>query len=74
MEDLMLEMDRIIRPLGFIIIRDDPAMIDIAERFLPVLRWDGWSSITPVADSLSPAGNEKVLIARKKFWKEEDAE
>ncbi|CAA6668024.1 unnamed protein product [Spirodela intermedia] len=54
MEDLLLEMDRIIRPLGFVIIRDDPWVISRAERFLAALRWDGWSSAEPKADGLSP--------------------
>lgn len=71
MEDLLLEMDRIIRPLGFVIIRDDPWVIRRAERFLAALRWDGWSSAEPKADRLSPAGAERVLIARKRLWREE---
>ncbi|XP_078433634.1 putative methyltransferase PMT9 [Wolffia australiana] len=73
MEDLLIEMDRIIRPLGFIIIRDDPTVITLAESFLTALRWDGWSSTVPQTDALSDR-EEKVLIARKRFWREEESD
>ncbi|KQK06572.1 probable methyltransferase PMT7 [Brachypodium distachyon] len=64
MEDIMLEIDRIIRPQGFIIIRDDDTthsrIIDLAPKFL----WD------VTTHSLENEENrpEQVLICRKKFW------
>ncbi|KAK4839670.1 hypothetical protein QYF36_023878 [Acer negundo] len=64
LEDLMLEMDRIIRPQGFIIIRDEESITsricDLAPKFL----WD--------VELHSLENKEKkmetVLIGRKKFW------
>ncbi|MQL98192.1 hypothetical protein Taro_030891 [Colocasia esculenta] len=68
-EDLLIEMDRIVRPLGFIIIRDKPSVINYIQKYLKALRWDGWSSVEPKIDALS-SGEESILIARKKLWKE----
>lgn len=68
-EDLLIEMDRILRPHGFVIIRDNPTAINYIKMFLSALRWDGWhAEVEPPPDALS-AGEEKVLIVRKKFWK-----
>jgi len=63
-EDIILEVDRILRPLGFFIIRDDSTIIsevaDIAPRFL----WDA------KVYNLQGVGNqvEQLLICQKKFW------
>lgn len=68
-EDLLIEMDRILRPDGFVIIRDKPSIINYIQKFLIALRWDGWSiEVEPRIDVLS-ASDERVLIARKK-WEE----
>ncbi|XP_042066081.1 probable methyltransferase PMT9 [Salvia splendens] len=64
-EDLLIEMDRILRPDGFIIIRDKPSVINYVHKFLASLKWDKWSSeVEPSSDALS-RGEERVLIARK---------
>lgn len=66
----MIEMDRILRPDGFVIIRDKPAVINYIRKFLTALKWDGWlSEVEPRVDALS-SGEERVLIARKKLWDE----
>lgn len=63
-------MDRILRPDGFVIIRDKPAVINYIRKFLTALKWDGWlSEVEPRVDALS-SGEERVLIARKKLWDE----
>ncbi|CAL9127574.1 unnamed protein product [Musa textilis] len=68
-EDLLIEMDRMLRPLGFVIIRDKVPMINHIKRFLTALRWDHWiSDVEPKVDALS-MGEERVLIIRKKLWK-----
>ncbi|KAG2683572.1 hypothetical protein I3760_10G036900 [Carya illinoinensis] len=64
LEDIMLEMDRIIRPQGFIIIRDEEAMISRIRDVAPKFLWEVKSH---------PAENkekkmETVLICRKIFW------
>ncbi|GJN39178.1 hypothetical protein PR202_gb28279 [Eleusine coracana subsp. coracana] len=70
MEDLLIEMDRILRPQGYAIIRDKAAVVNYIKKLLPVLRWDDWSyEVKPKTkrDTLS-SGDEKVLIVRKKLW------
>ncbi|XP_042487444.1 probable methyltransferase PMT9 isoform X1 [Macadamia integrifolia] len=69
-EDLLVEMDRILRPDGFVIIRDGPSIINHVRKFLTALQWDGWlSEVEPRVDALS-SREERVLIARKKLWEE----
>ena len=71
-EDLLIEMDRILRPDGFVIVRDKPSTINYIQKFLIALRWDGWSiEVEPRIDVLSTR-DERVLIARKK-WEEASA-
>lgn len=67
-EDLLIEMDRMLRPEGFVIIRDKPSIIDYIRNYLASLKWDGWSStLEPSSDALSRT-EERVLIARKSLW------
>ncbi|XP_010251021.1 PREDICTED: probable methyltransferase PMT9 isoform X1 [Nelumbo nucifera] len=67
-EDLLIEMDRMLRPEGFVIIRDKPTVINYIRKFLPALHWDDWiSEVEPRVDALS-IHEERVLIVRKKFW------
>ncbi|KAJ9152836.1 hypothetical protein P3X46_026351 [Hevea brasiliensis] len=68
LEDLLIEMDRILRPEGLVIIRDKPSIINYIRKFVTALRWDHWiSEVEPRSDTLS-SGEEQVLIVRKKFW------
>ncbi|KAH9679799.1 putative methyltransferase PMT6 [Citrus sinensis] len=64
LEDIMLEMDRIIRPQGFIIIRDEKSLITRIRDLAPKFLWD--------VELHSLENREKkmesVLICRKKFW------
>ncbi|GAA0152129.1 methyltransferase [Lithospermum erythrorhizon] len=70
-EDLLIEMDRILRPEGFVIIRDRVPIINYIRKFLAALKWDGWiSEVEPGTDALS-LNEERVLIARKRSWKRE---
>ena len=70
-EDLLIEMDRMLRPHGFVIIRDKPSIISYIRKYITAsaLRWDKWlSEVQPRVDALSST-EERVLIARKKLWK-----
>ncbi|CAK7328164.1 unnamed protein product [Dovyalis caffra] len=70
LEDLLIEMDRILRPDGFVIIRDKPSIINYIRKFVTALRWNRWlSEVEPRNDALS-IGEERVLIVRKKLWSE----
>ncbi|BBN13222.1 protein MpPMT.5 [Marchantia polymorpha subsp. ruderalis] len=68
-EDLLLEMDRVVRPWGIIIIRDNASMVNRVGKYLKGLRWDHWSKddFEIVEDALSH-GDEKILMARKRLW------
>ncbi|KAL2511395.1 putative methyltransferase PMT13 [Abeliophyllum distichum] len=64
--DLMVEMDRMLRPEGTVVIRDTPEVIDKLDRIARAIRWK--SSIHEKEPELH--GNEKILVARKNFWKQ----
>lgn len=70
-EDLLIEMDRILRPEGIVIIRDKLSVINYVRKFLTALKWDGWiSEVEPRPDALS-LNEERVLIAKKILWQVE---
>lgn len=64
MEDIMLEMDRILRPEGSVIIRDDVDRLVEVKRIADGLRWD--SQIVDHEDG--PLEREKLLFAVKLYW------
>ncbi|CAN1338271.1 Probable methyltransferase PMT7 [Linum perenne] len=63
-EDMILEMDRMLRPQGFVIIRDDESIISRIRDLAPKFLWE--------VESVSLVNKEKkkenVLFCRKKFW------
>lgn len=62
--DILLEMDRILRPEGAIIARDDVDVLNKVTRLAPSLRWE-----TRLADHESgPFNSQKVLIVVKTYW------
>ncbi|KAG9443642.1 hypothetical protein H6P81_014982 [Aristolochia fimbriata] len=64
LEDIILEMDRIVRPQGFVIIRDKLSVISRVREMAPKFLWD-------VKQHVLDNGQRKeelVLICRKKFW------
>ncbi|MED6175085.1 hypothetical protein PIB30_075139 [Stylosanthes scabra] len=63
-EDLLLEMDRMLRPTGFIIIHDKQIVIDYVKKYLAALHWE----TVATADSISDDGNEVILVIQKKLW------
>lgn len=63
--DLMVEIDRILRPGGTVIVRDSPEVIDKVNRIAHAVRW---KSVTHAKEPESH-GREKILIATKKLWK-----
>ena len=63
--DVMLEMDRILRPEGTAVIRGSPDLIDKAAQVAQSVRWN-----VQVHDSGPESGSaEKILVATKTFWK-----
>lgn len=64
-EDLMIEMDRILRPTGFIIIHDKQPVIDYIKKYLPALHWEAVATADSTSDSDEGA---EVFIIQKKIW------
>ncbi|KAE8714635.1 putative methyltransferase PMT8 [Hibiscus syriacus] len=66
-EDLLLEMDRILRPSGFIIIRDNQRVIDSVRKYLSALHWEAVATADSSSDS-EHEGDDVVFIVQKKLW------
>lgn len=62
--DLMVEMDRILRPEGTALIRDSPEVIDKVGRIAHAVRW----TFTIYEKEPESHGREKILVATKTFW------
>ncbi|KAH7425427.1 hypothetical protein KP509_11G053400 [Ceratopteris richardii] len=65
MKFVLLEMDRILRPEGYIIMRDAPNFVQNAKILGEAMRWK--CSVHPTEDSLNKM--ERLLICQKLFWK-----
>lgn len=64
MEDIVLEMDRILRPEGSVIIRDDVDVLLKLKRMASAMEWD-----THIVDHEDgPLHRQKLLFAVKKYW------
>uniref|UniRef100_A0A7N0V4S2 Methyltransferase n=1 Tax=Kalanchoe fedtschenkoi TaxID=63787 RepID=A0A7N0V4S2_KALFE len=66
-EDLLLEMDRMLRPTGFAIIRDKQSVVDHIKKYLPALHWETVAVSDTNSDS-DQDGDEVVFIIQKKMW------
>ncbi|KAK4769032.1 hypothetical protein SAY86_027182 [Trapa natans] len=63
-EDILLEMDRILRPEGAIILRDEVDVINKVRKITGAMRWD-----TKLVDHEDgPLVPEKVLVGMKQYW------
>ncbi|XP_072980305.1 probable methyltransferase PMT2 [Typha angustifolia] len=64
MEDILLEMDRILRPEGTVILRDDVNILLKVKWMVSGMRWN-----TKLVDNEDgPMVSEKVLFAVKQYW------
>lgn len=66
-EDLLLEMDRILRPSGFAIFRDRQPIIGFVKKYLAALHWEAIATSESNAET-GEDGDEVVLIIQKKLW------
>lgn len=64
MEDILLEMDRILRPEGAVIMRDDVDILVKVKSIADGMRWE--SRIIDHEDG--PLEREKILLAVKTYW------
>ncbi|XP_062019691.1 probable methyltransferase PMT3 [Rosa rugosa] len=62
--DLMVEMDRILRPKGFIIVRDKPKVVEYIKKYMKALHWEAVASADADQDE-----DDAVLIIQKKIWR-----
>lgn len=56
-----------LRPTGFIIIRDKPPVIDFVKKYLQALHWEAVATTDSTSDS-DEDGDELVFIVQKKLW------
>ncbi|KAF7090411.1 hypothetical protein CFC21_093165 [Triticum aestivum] len=64
MDTILLEMDRVLRPEGTVIIRDDVDMLVKVKSVADGMRWD--SQIVDHEDG--PLVREKILLVAKTYW------
>ncbi|KAI4354987.1 hypothetical protein L6164_003806 [Bauhinia variegata] len=63
--DLMVEIDRMLRPEGTVVVRDSPEVIDKVARVARAVRW-----IASIHDKEPEShSKEKILVATKTLWK-----
>ncbi|RVW82333.1 hypothetical protein VitviT2T_000950 [Vitis vinifera] len=63
-EDILLEMDRILRPEGAVIFRDEVDVLIKVKKIVGGMRWD-----TKLVDHEDgPLVSEKILVAVKQYW------
>ncbi|XP_077237163.1 putative methyltransferase PMT2 [Tasmannia lanceolata] len=63
-EDILLEMDRILRPEGAVIFRDNVDVLNKVRKVVSGIRWD-----TKMLDHEDgPLVPEKILVAVKRYW------
>lgn len=65
-EDLLIEMDRIVRPTGFIIVRDKRRVVEFIKKYLIALHWESVALVD--AEDSEVDDDEKVLVIQKKMW------
>lgn len=64
MEDIVLEMDRVLRPEGSVIVRDDVDVLLKVKAIAEAMQWE-----TTIADhETGPLHREKILLAVKQYW------
>eukprot|EP00252_Welwitschia_mirabilis_P020639 TRINITY_DN5095_c0_g1_i1.p1 TRINITY_DN5095_c0_g1~~TRINITY_DN5095_c0_g1_i1.p1 ORF type:complete len:616 (+),score=125.91 TRINITY_DN5095_c0_g1_i1:210-2057(+) len=63
-EDILLEMDRILRPEGAVIFRDNVDILNKVKKIIGGMRWN--SKMVDHEDG--PLVPEKVLVAVKQYW------
>lgn len=64
--NVVMEMDRILRPDGWAIFRDRVEVSKNIERIVKSLHWDVVLAYTQ--------GEEELLVAQKRFWRPDETE
>lgn len=61
----MVEIDRMLRPEGTVVVRDTPEVLDKVARIAQAVRWEH----TVYDKEPESHGRDKILVATKTFWK-----
>ena len=69
MKDVMLEMDRILRPEGVVVLRDALNFRDKAKILAEAMRWECSTHETEVG----PDDTDGLLYCKKTFWESKEA-
>ncbi|CAM8985215.1 unnamed protein product [Rhodiola kirilowii] len=64
LEDILLEMDRILRPEGAVILRDEVNVLNTVRKIAGGMRWD----IKLMDHEDGPLVPEKIFVAVKQYW------
>ncbi|KAH7301055.1 hypothetical protein KP509_23G010200 [Ceratopteris richardii] len=64
MKFVLLEMDRLLRPKGHVILRDSPNFVEMAKRLGQAMRWSCKIHVTEDPVDIK----EQLLICQKNFW------
>lgn len=64
LEDILLEMDRILRPEGAVILRDEVDVMNKVKKIAGGMRWH--AKLMDHEDG--PLVPEKILVAVKQYW------
>lgn len=64
LEDILLEMDRILRPEGSVIIRDEVDVLNKVNKIVGGMRWE--AKMMDHEDG--PLVPEKILVIVKEYW------
>lgn len=68
--EVMVEMDRILRPEGTIIIRDTPTMLSRVSKIAKAIQWK-FEIFDPEPGT---SGKERIFVGTKVFWRAEVVE
>ncbi|ONK79604.1 uncharacterized protein A4U43_C01F8060 [Asparagus officinalis] len=71
-EDLLIEMDRILRPTGFVIVRDTKIVIDFIKKHLKALHWEEVARVDAEPNEDDTQDGDVILVIRKKMWLVDD--
>lgn len=64
LEDILLEIDRILRPEGAVILRDEVDVMNKVKKIAGGMRW----TIRLMDHEDGPLVPEKILVAVKQYW------
>ncbi|KAJ6817064.1 putative methyltransferase PMT3 [Iris pallida] len=66
-EDLLIEMDRIIRPTGFIILRDKRPVVEFVKKYLKQMHWES-IAVADAEPNSESQDDDMVFVIQKKMW------